>query len=127
MLAALLEEVGGVGVAIEGGAAGEIVIADDLVGAMPVEEGGIDIGAIFVIADDAAAAVEVGVGLRGNGPNITNRGWDATKCFGNCACGLLCWRLSRWTLRFGWLRRGGWFDCGGGVRAWGCGWGQNRD
>jgi len=57
--AALVEEIGGFGVAIEGGAGGEFEVGDDAFGGFPVEEGGFDFGAVGVVTDGAFARMEV--------------------------------------------------------------------
>jgi hypothetical protein len=38
----LVEEIGGFGVAIDGGTGGEVEVCDDALGGLPVEEGGFD-------------------------------------------------------------------------------------
>ena len=55
--AALVPEAAGVGVTVEGGEAGEIVVFDDLVVPGPVEEGFVDGFAIGVRADGAFAGM----------------------------------------------------------------------
>jgi hypothetical protein len=59
-VAAALPEADGVGVAIEGGDAGEFVIADDAWDICPVEEGFVDGFAVGVVADGAFAGVAIG-------------------------------------------------------------------
>lgn len=57
VLLAFSVEAGGVDVAIECASLREVVVADDIVGAVPVQEVGFDVFAVFVLADDALAAV----------------------------------------------------------------------
>ena len=57
--AAAEPEAGGVGMAIEGGEAGDIVVFDDLIVTGPVEEGFVDGFAFGVVADGAFAGVAV--------------------------------------------------------------------
>ena len=59
VVAALVEEIGGFGVAVESGAGGEIEFGDDALGGFPAQEGGFDFGAVGVVADGAFAAVVV--------------------------------------------------------------------
>ncbi len=98
VFAALVEEVGGIGVAVEGGAGGEFEVGDDAIGGFPVEEGGFDFGAVGVVADGAFAGVEV---------VLDAGGWRVDAGFG----GALFARLGGWWL----LRRG----FGGGELALG--------
>ena len=57
-------ETGGLGVPVEADAMGQSVVADDLVGAAPVEEVGVDGGAVFVVANGAFTGVAGRVGAR---------------------------------------------------------------
>jgi hypothetical protein len=59
IVAALVEEVGGFDVAIDGGTGGEVEVGDDALGGMPVEEGGFDQVAVGVVADGAFAGMVV--------------------------------------------------------------------
>jgi len=53
---AFVDKAGGVGVAVDGSPV-EVIFGGDIFGAVPVEEVGVDVGAVFVAADGAFAGV----------------------------------------------------------------------
>jgi hypothetical protein len=94
VFATLVEEIGGFGVAVDGGTGGEIEVGDNLVGGLPVEEGGFDFGAVGMVADGAFARMEVRglrfeVGFSGGAGIARLGGWGLLRrAFGG---GGWCW------------------------------------